>query len=395
MPSLLINNIGAIATGELAQPLRNEKAVYIEDGLIKEVGTSREKADTVVDAQGLTLTPGLIDGHVHPIFGEFTPTQNSVGWQRFYMHGGTTSMVSAGELHLPGLSLDPPDPKTFKYLAVLSLRCNANGQTYGPKMQTGTLLLAPGLKEADFAEVAAEGARCVKFIFYPLMAPWDEALQYVEWAHKYGLVVKLHSGGVSRSGSSRPAGSEVVFRLNPDVVAHISGGPIPMPKAEMEQIVSDGKSYMEICTSGNYLRTVELIEMAKQYNALDRVVMGTDTPGGTGIQPRGMLRNICLISSLGKIAPEQAIAIATGNTGKAHKLAQGVIAPGRPADLILMGAIRGSVAGTALESISVGDLPGISTVIIDGQVVIKDRSEQTPPPSSLAKTTHFHSCCGE
>jgi enamidase len=394
MPSLLIHNIGAIATGDLAQPLRNETTLYIEDGLIKEIGTGRETADTVIDAQGLTLTPGLIDGHVHPVFGEFTPTQNSVGWQRFYMHGGTTSMVSAGELHVPGLPLDPPDPKTFKYLAVLSLRCNSKPRLYGPKLTTGTLLMAPGLQEADFAEVAAEGSKCVKFIFYPLLAPWDEALQYVEWAHKYGLIVKLHSGGVSRSGSSRPAGSEVVFRLKPDVVAHISGGPIPMPKAEMEQIVAESKTFMEICTSGNYLRTVELIEMAKNYNALDRVVMGTDTPGGTGIQPRGMLRNLCLISSLGKIAPEKAIAIATGNTAKAHNLPQGVIETGRPADLILMGAIRGSVASTALESISVGDLPGISTVIIDGQVVIKDRSEQTPPPSSLAKTTHVH-CCGD
>ncbi|MDB5080245.1 MAG: adenine deaminase [Chloroflexi bacterium] len=395
MPSLLIHNIGAIATGDLAQPLRDEQTLFIEDGLIKEVGTTRQKADTVVDAQGLTLTPGLIDGHVHPVFGEFTPTQNSIGWQRFYMHGGTTTMVSAGELHVPGLPLDPPDPKTFKYLAVLSLRCNSKPQQYGPKMQTGTLLLAPGLKEEDFAEVAAEGSKAVKFIFYPLMDPWDEALQYVEWAHKYGLVVKLHSGGVSRSGSSRPAGSEVTFRLQPDIVAHISGGPIPMPKDEMESIVAESKAFMEICTSGNYLRTVELIEMATRHNALDRVVMGTDTPGGTGIQPRGMLRNICLISSLGKIAPEQAIAIATGNTGKAHNLQQGIIAPGRPADLILMGAIRGSVASNALDSIRVGDLPGISTVIVDGQVVIKDRSEQTPPPSSLAKTTHFHSCCGE
>ncbi len=388
MPSLLIHNIGAIATGDITRPLSAETSVYVEDGLILEVGTGREKADTVIDAKGLTLTPGLVDGHVHPIFGEYTPTQNSVGWQRFYMHGGTTTLISAGELHVPGLPLDPADPKVFKYLAVLSRRCAKNSMAFGPRLETGTLILAPGMTEADFAEVAAEGSICVKFIFYPLGEPWDEALQYVEWAHKYGMVVKLHSGGVSRSGSSRPAGAEVTFRLQPDIVAHISGGPIPMPKAEMESIVAQSKAFLEICTSGNYLRTVELIEMAHQHNALDRVVMGTDTPGGTGIQPRGMLRNLCLISSMGKIPPETALAIATGNTARAHNLPQGIIAPGRPADLVLMGAIRGSVASTALESIRVGDLPGISTVVLDGRVVIKDRSEQTPPPSTLAVT-----CC--
>ena len=49
------------------------------------------------------MLPGLADGHVHPAFGERTPTQDAIGWIGNYLHGGTTSMVSAGELHTPGL----------------------------------------------------------------------------------------------------------------------------------------------------------------------------------------------------------------------------------------------------------------------------------------------------
>ena len=55
-----------------------------------------------VDAKGNAVLPGIVDGHIHPVFGEWTPTQDTIGWIGNYVHGGTTSMVSAGELHLPG-----------------------------------------------------------------------------------------------------------------------------------------------------------------------------------------------------------------------------------------------------------------------------------------------------
>lgn len=39
--------------------------VLIADGRIKEIGRARAKADVVVEAKGLVVTPGLIDMHVH------------------------------------------------------------------------------------------------------------------------------------------------------------------------------------------------------------------------------------------------------------------------------------------------------------------------------------------
>jgi enamidase len=117
VPSLLIRNIGAMVSGDVAQPLAEADSLYAEDGRIVEVGTNHTDADTVVDACGLTLTPGLVDGHSHPTFGDYSPTQDSVGWMRTYLHGGVTTIVSAGELHLPGLNLEQVDPTTFRYLA--------------------------------------------------------------------------------------------------------------------------------------------------------------------------------------------------------------------------------------------------------------------------------------
>ena len=81
---------------------------------------------------------------------------------------------------------------------------------------------------------------------------------------------------------------------------------------------------------------------------------------GTGVAPAGILREICFLASLGGIAPEHAVAMATGNTGRAHGLDLGAIAEGRPADLVIMDRITGSVSRDALDSFAKGDLPGIS-----------------------------------
>ena len=51
---------------------------------------------------------------------------------------------------------------------------------------------------------------------------------------------------------------------------------------------------------------------------------------------------------------------------------------GRSADFILMDTAQHSAGGSLLESISLGDLPGIGMAIIDG-VIRTARSRNTPP----------------
>jgi enamidase len=359
--------------------------VYIEDGVIREVGSNLGRADRVIDAQGLTLIPGLVDGHTHPVFGDFAPPQSSVGWMDTYLHGGTTTIVSAGELHLPGLPLDVPDPKVFRYLAILARRCFLEYRPGGLKVVAGTMCLVPGMSEADFVELADEGCRVVKFIFYPYDERPEEMVQYGHWARSHGLVVKIHSGGVSRSGLSRPAGAAVIRSLEPDVVAHASGGPIPMPLDELDEIIDQTSCFLEVAYAGNPRWSVHLVERLQERGELERLTVGTDTPSGTGTTPRGMLRTLCLVCSLGGVPPAEAICLASGNTARAHGLpGSGRVQPGCPADLVLMGRIAGSSAADALDSLRQGDLPGISTVQVDGEVLVAPRSQQTPPPERLA-----------
>jgi enamidase len=390
MPSVLIKNIGTLVTGKLEDPLRKADSIYIEDGLVRAIGNGLEqRADQTIDANGITAIPGLIDSHSHPSIGEYSPAQNSLTWITNYMHGGVTALISAGELHLPGLPL-PPDARTALSVAIVTKRCYDNLRPSGVKVHAGTLLLVPGLTEKDFDEIQGLGIKLVKFIFYDYsLLPNGEAERYVKWAKTRGIKVKIHSGGVSRSGVSQVAGFDIVREIQPDIIGHITGGPIPMPEEDMIRIVNETAFFSEICSSGNYRLALSLIRAVRAKNAFERVLIGTDTPGGTGIIPRGILREIAFISSVGEVPPEKTICMATGNVGRAHALNIGILEEGRPADLVLLHKITGSVAKDALDSFAKGDLPGISTVIIDGEVRVAGRSQQTPPPERVAS----QSCC--
>ena len=81
MTKTLIKNIGEYFTGDLAAPEAMVSSLLISAGLISElnppVGTS---CDRELDANGLAVLPGLVDGHVHPVLGEWTPVQDTIGW---------------------------------------------------------------------------------------------------------------------------------------------------------------------------------------------------------------------------------------------------------------------------------------------------------------------------
>ena len=103
---LAIKNIGLMLSGDIAIPILDADAILAIDGRITAIGRAADLdlsgATTTIDAHGVTLAPGLIDSHVHPVAGDWTPRQNQLGWIDSCLHGGVTTMVSAGEVHTPG-----------------------------------------------------------------------------------------------------------------------------------------------------------------------------------------------------------------------------------------------------------------------------------------------------
>jgi enamidase len=377
---VLIRNIGQIVSGDIARPLLDGDSIAVADGKIVAVGRGLDDdADTVIDARGSTVVPGLIDSHCHPVFGDFTPRQRTVDFIESGLHGGITSMISAGEVHLPGR---PKDIVGLKALAIVASRAYANARPAGVKMHAGAPILELGMVEEDFAELARAGVRLVGEIGLGSVRTGKDAAPMVRWAKKHGMTVTIHTGGPSIAGSNAISG-EVVLEADPDVVGHINGGTTSMSEREIDALVAT-RMALEIVHCGNGKAALHTLRRAREARATDRLIIGLDAPSGTGVVPLGIVRVLAHLVSLGGIAPEEAVCMATGNTARVYKLSAGVIAPGRDADLCIVDAPIGSVGRTALEALQVGDLFGISMILVDGQVKI-GRSRNTPPATRAAE----------
>jgi enamidase len=376
----LIRNIGQIVSGDIARPLMDGDSIVAADGKIVAIGRGLdEDADTVVDARGSTVVPGLIDSHCHPVFGDFTPRQRTIDFIESGLNGGITTMISAGEVHLPGR---PKDIVGLKALAIVAAKAYANLRPAGVKMHAGAPILELGLVEEDFAEMAHAGVKLVGEIGLGSVRTGKDAAPMVKWARKHGMTVTIHTGGPSIAGSSAITG-EVVLEADPDVVGHINGGTTSMSEREIDALVAT-RMALEIVHCGNGKTALHTLRRAREAKATDRIIIGLDAPSGTGVVPLGILRVLAHLVSLGEIAPEEAICMATGNTARVYTLTSGVIAPGRDADLCIVDAPIGSQGRTALEALQVGDLFGVSMILIDGQVKI-GRSRNTPPATRAAE----------
>jgi enamidase len=385
----LIKNIGLMVSGDIAKPLLDGDSIVIEDGKIAAVGSGLDSdADTVIDAKGSTVIPGLMDSHCHPVFGDFTPRQRTMDFIESGLHGGLTTMISAGEVHLPGR---PRDIVGLKALAVVAAKAYANLRPAGVKVHGGAPILELGMVEDDFAEMARHGVTLVGEIGLGSVRTGKDAAPMVRWAKKHGMTVTIHTGGPSIAGSS-PISAEVVLEADPHVVGHINGGTTSMSEREIDSLVATQMA-LEIVHCGNGKTALHTLERAKEAKALHRIIIGNDAPSGTGVVPLGILRVIAHLASLGGLDPESAICMASGNTARVYGLPVGVIEPGREADLCIVDAPIGSVGKTALEALRAGDLFGISMVLIDGQIKI-GRSRNTPPAARAALVVKGHGTAG-
>ena len=381
MATIVIKNIGEILTGDIAKPVAEGNTIVVVDGKISAVGgeavASGVQADKVIAAAGATVAPGLFDTHVHVSVGDYGHRQKAVGFIEAELNGGVTTVISAGECHMPGR---PKDPVGTKCMAIFTHKSFENARPAGVKVHGGAVILEKGLTEKDFEEMKAEGLWIVGEIGLGSVKNPEDAAPMVEWAHKNGFKVQMHTGGTSIPGSSTVTADDVI-KTKPDVVSHINGGPTSIPLHEVDRIMDETPFAMEIVQCGNPKTAQYVLNRAAEKGQLGRVIFGNDAPSGTGIIPLGIMRNISFAASMTNIAPEVCVAMATGNPAKVYtKLNRGVIAPGKEADLLIMDTPMGSVGKDAMEAFAAGDIPGLSYVIIDGKINVK-KSSNTPPAS--------------
>ena len=383
MSDVLLKNIGTIVSGNIDHPILKGDAILALGGKVVRVGFLAEWDDipdtaAVIDCRGTTVTPGLIDSHCHPILGDYTSRQQQTGFLESELHGGVTTMISAGEVHLQGR---PKDPAGVKALAILAAKAFNNFRPGGAKVEGGAVILENGLKQTDFEEMAKEGVHIVGEVGLGSVKDPEVAAPMIQWAKDCGMTVMMHTGGTSIPGSSTVT-ADMVMRANPDIASHVNGGPTAVVMDEVRQLITQTDIALEIVHCGNPLMAVEAAKLFVENKVLHRVIIGNDAPSGTGVVPLGILRVINHLAGLTPVTAAQAICMATGNTARLHKLNRGIIETGREADFVIMDTPMGSVGKDALAAIAAGDVPGVAMVIVDGKVVVS-KSRNTPPPVTM------------
>jgi enamidase len=379
---VVIRNIGLLLSGSLREPILDANTIVIEAGRIAAVGREcdcdTERADKMIDARGTAVAPGLIDSHVHPVAGDWTPRQNQLGWIDSTLNGAVTTLISAGEVHFPGR---PRDILGVKALAITAQRSFANFRPSGVKVLAGAPVLEKGMLESDFAELAAAGVRLLGEVGLGSVKSGEEAQRMVAWARKYGIQSTIHTGGPSIPGSGL-IDKDVVLEADADIIGHINGGHTSLPYADVCELCERSGRAIEIVHNGNERIGILTARHARELKCSDRVILGTDSPAGSGVQPLGILRLIALLSSMADIPAEEVFCYATGNTARLRGLDSGEIAVGRAADLVFLDRAQHSAGVDLLQSVQLGDIPGVGMVLVDG-VVRCMRSRNTPPATQV------------
>ena len=382
MKKLVIKNIGQILSGKLEEPIFDGDCIIVIDGKISEWGTEKdldcEGATTLVDAHGVTVMPGLIDSHIHPVIGDYTPRQQQLNWIDSTLNGGVTTLISAGEVHMPGR---PKDIVGLKAMAIAAQRWYENFRPSGVKVHAGAPVIEHGMVEQDFKDLAEAGVTLLGEVGLGTVKDGKTAQQMVGWARKYGMQSTIHTGGPSIPGSGL-IDADMVIETGTDVIGHINGGHSALPDNQIICLCESCSSAFEIVHNGNERSAVLTLNTARELGKLDQIILGTDGPAGSGVQPLGIMRMIAMLSAFGNVPAEIAFCFGHGNTSRQRKLDTGLIEAGYAADFVILDKAQHAPGKTMLESVQLGNLPGVGMTIIDGEVT-SGRSRNTPPADRL------------
>jgi len=310
LTTLLIDNIGALLTGDVAAPLSSATSLSIEDGRIAKLGPTGE-ADVHIDAGDGIVCPGLWDAHHVAFFGDYAPLTESRGYLERTVRCGVTTVVSVGALDVPGR---PKDALSATQLAILSARSWVVDRPLNIKVLAGTLIATDGLTQAHLAEAAAAGVRRLAFL-----EPVPRAAILAELARAQHFVIV--------------ADAPFALEVQADLVLGANGtrGHGGLVDDDLRKLVDRADATVVLATTGSLRRAVELARRLP----LERLALGIATPDAMGTQPGGVLMLLGLLVAFAGLSLDKAIALATGNAARGFRQPGGLLREGEPADILI------------------------------------------------------------
>jgi imidazolonepropionase-like amidohydrolase len=302
-------------------------SVRFTNGLITDCATTStaQEGDEVIDANGSTLLPGLIDTHVHLLPGALAQSLNF----------GVTTVLD--------MFSKPDQLTTAKHQAasnhhVADVRSSGIGATAPgghPSLIYAPLptLTTPDQADRFVADRVAEGSDYLKIIAAPgglwpsLNSETISAL--VTAAHASNLLVVAHV-------NSR-AGVEQVVSAGVDVIAHVPAT-AELDRALVDRIAMAGIAVgPTLVTTENTLGTSQAEANARLLaTAGVPLLAGTDAPNPGTVYGESLHRELELLVRCG-LSPAEALSAATAEPARVFGLPdRGQIAPGNQADLLLV-----------------------------------------------------------
>lgn len=254
MPRTLIEN-GIVVTVDPARAIHASGFVAIDGARISAVGPadqrpSRDNFDTVIDASGCIVVPGLINMHQHHWYTLFKGIADGL-----LLEDWVTDIL------LPlSLNLDEPAMRVSNALAGLEMLATGTTCSLNHSVTTTT----PALVAASIEPQAALGIRQVYAKELRCRTPGnprhplslDQALAEFEqevsrWngAHdglvRFGIAIESNAHWVAAGMSTEELivrGYELAKRLNLKITAHISGGTFSLEKGFLKYLRETGRT---------------------------------------------------------------------------------------------------------------------------------------------------------
>ena len=393
-------------------------SILIEDNLITQIGeVDTTLADEIIDAQGGTVMPGLIDAHVHitlsaPFNVIDTMTREEVAIrsakisEEMLMRGFTTIRDVAGNTLGLKKSIDngyATGPRILPSMAAISQTCGhsdyrqnqaqerlANGHEDSPMMKLGAMKVADGRSEVLKAvrEQLFMGASQIKIMagggasstFDPLdtlQFTSEEMKAAVDAASDYGTYVAAHihtSDAMRRAAEAGVMSFEHATIMDDDIAEIIKEKGIwVIPSYFTSSLIAERK--IPLPNEETYRKTERVgkamfksAELIKKYD-IKNIAFGTDCVGETNV-------HATQLNELGAI--EQvfdtitALRMATSNCGRLFEMSTyqhpyqegklGQIVEGAYADLLI-------IDGNPLEGVAcVANTDTQKLIMKDGKV---------------------------
>ena len=316
--------------------LRDWTSVRFADGIITDcaTGPTAQDGDEVIDAEGGTILPGLIDSHIHLVPGALA---------QGLTFGVTTALDMFSQADVMAVAKQQAGARS-DVADVRSAGIGATAPGGHPSMMYAPFPTLTGPEQAEqfVADRVAEGSDYLK-IFGPSGPAGPRAMPSLDLdtitaltkaAHRRGLVVVVHVNSAAGVGEVVSAGI--------DVVAHV---PVDgqLDTALAERIAEVGIAV------GPTLATIENLHgqgmppysraeenVGRLVDAGVTILAGTDAPNPGTVFGASLHRELELLGRCG-ITPAQALNAATAAPARVFNLAdRGHTAPGQRADLMLV-----------------------------------------------------------